>query len=113
MADVEEGFNKLKAENNARLKPLQEMVKQGEILTAAEERLMDQTGNMINEFMMVERLKEDGNIARAASRFTDAEKEVRGYERAIRASVRHCRLLRVKAAKQQTLSDFFLEQSLL
>ena len=33
MADVEEGFNKLKAENNARLKPLQEMVKQGEILT--------------------------------------------------------------------------------
>ena len=78
VADVEEGFNKLKAENNARLKPLQEMVEQGGILTAAKERLMDQTGNMIDEFMMVEQLKEDGDVACAASKFTIAETEVAG-----------------------------------
>lgn len=71
---IEEGFKTLKAENDARMKPLLELLSKGEKLTPAEERLVDSSGNLIVEFKLVERIKETGDVACVASELTDAEK---------------------------------------
>lgn len=74
VSDIERGFKTLKAENDARLKPLSELLSSGKKLTDAEERLMDQAGNLIDEFKLVERLKAIGDVARAANDLTNSEK---------------------------------------
>lgn len=74
VSDIEKGFQTLKSENDARLKPLKELLSQGKQLTEADERFMDTTANLVDELMLVERIKEVGDVARAASGFNNTEK---------------------------------------
>lgn len=71
---IEKGFQTLKSENEARLQPLKELVSAGKPLTKADERFMDTTANLIDELKVVERIKEIGDVVRAAGEFNRAEK---------------------------------------
>ena len=65
--DVEKGYNILKAENNQRLKPLQQLLSEGKEISEADERFMDSAGNLVDEYLLVQKVKEDGNVERISS----------------------------------------------
>lgn len=53
---------------------MKDLLNEGKTLTKAEERFMDMAGNLINELRLVERIEMIGDVSRAASEFTTAEK---------------------------------------
>jgi hypothetical protein len=74
ISHIEKGFETLKSENDARLKPLKELMSSGKKLTDAEERFIDQAANLVDEWKVVERIREVGDVARAAIDLNKEEK---------------------------------------
>lgn len=74
VSDIEKGFQTLKEENDRRIKPLQQLLREGKPITEAEERILDTAGNLIDEYMMVERIKKVGTVAEVSSQITISEK---------------------------------------
>jgi hypothetical protein len=53
---------------------LKDLLSSGKQLTEADERLMDQSANLVDEWRVLERIKEVGNVSRAATEFNKEQK---------------------------------------
>lgn len=74
VADIQKGYDTLKSENDKRQGPLTELLRQGKKLSEADERFIDGAGAMVDEFMVLEKVKGQGNVSEAAKNFTKDEK---------------------------------------
>lgn len=73
IANIEEGFGRLKSKNDRRLGPLRDLMSQGKVLSAADEQFIDGAVNMIDEVVVLEMIKNSGNVSDAAKTFNKDE----------------------------------------
>lgn len=73
VTNIQEGFDQLKAENDRRMAPLRELVSQGKKLSALDEAFLDGAGNMIDEFVVLQKVKSNASVSEAAKGFNKEE----------------------------------------
>jgi hypothetical protein len=73
LANIQEGYDRLKSENDRRMGPLRELMSQGKALSKADEEFLDNAGNMVDEFLVLEKIKNSSNVFDAAKTFSKDE----------------------------------------
>lgn len=71
--NIEEGFNKLKSENDKRMVPLRQLMREGKSISEADEKFLDGAGNMIEELLVLEKIKGAGSVTAAAKTLNEQE----------------------------------------
>lgn len=73
VSQIDEVFNRFKAENEKRMVPLRKLLSDGKEISQADKHFLDGAGNMVNEFLVLEKFKSIRSVTEASQHFNDQE----------------------------------------